>query len=305
MTKGEAETREGVCVYCGKRKPVTTEHVVARAFFPKPKPSNLITVDACYDCNNTKSKQDLYVRDILLLDMSSSQNVKATSLRDGEFIRSVESNRSEMARVVMSDARPQPLLTPLGDYLGHVFAVPIERERWDRYFGLMVRGLWYHLRKELIPDDCKFDVYAMDRFYVQPAWEEMAALGAELCVITPEVFASLYLIDPDYPFLSRWLLLFYGTTIVEVYTIPNGLNFTPRQSHRGIGVGDIVAFTDAALKDFGDFAESLAKARGLVSKLLQINDIIIAQIKWDRPDIPASVNAVELRRVDGTPNLQS
>jgi hypothetical protein len=98
--------------------------------------------------------------------------------------------------------------------------------------------------------------------------------------------------------------LFYGTSIVEVYTIPNGLDFNPRQSHRGIGVGDTVAFTDSALSDFGSSSDRFARARGVVVKLIPVNDMVLAQVKWDPPDIPASVNVVELRRVVGSPDFQ-
>src|SRR4051794_36153646 len=109
MAEGKSEIRQGVCVYCGKQTAVTTEHVVPRALFPKPKPSNLITVDACFDCNNPKSKDDVYVRDALLLDVASSPSSIAQLLRDGEFIRSVEANRSEIARVLMRYSKPEPV----------------------------------------------------------------------------------------------------------------------------------------------------------------------------------------------------
>src|SRR3712207_4328016 len=41
----------GVCAYCGERPAVNKEHVVARGFFGKPYPGNLIVVPACRPCN--------------------------------------------------------------------------------------------------------------------------------------------------------------------------------------------------------------------------------------------------------------
>ncbi|HWE37517.1 MAG TPA: hypothetical protein VG406_13190 [Isosphaeraceae bacterium] len=189
----------------------------------------MVTVDACFDCNNSKSKDDVYVRDFLLADMASQDSPAAHVLWAEKFFRSIETNRSEIARAVMSDASPEAVFSPQGDYLGHALSVPVERARLDRAFSLMVRGLWYHVWKELMPFDCKFDVYMMGRFVVVEAWEEMAQAGASLGVIKPDVFACQYLTDADYPFLSRWLLLFYGVTITELYTIPNGLDFSPRR----------------------------------------------------------------------------
>jgi hypothetical protein len=59
------------------------------------------------------------------------------------------------------------------------------------------------------------------------------------------------------------------------------------------------------LSDFGRFADKLANARGVVVHLLPINKLmVLAQIRWDQPDVPGSVNVVELRRVEGTANSQ-
>src|SRR6056297_601227 len=52
------------CVYCGE-KADTRDHVVPSSFFPKPKPDDLITVPACYDCNNSYSDDEEYLRNIL------------------------------------------------------------------------------------------------------------------------------------------------------------------------------------------------------------------------------------------------
>jgi hypothetical protein len=39
------------CVYCGEPGQLTRDHVSPQSIFPNPKPSNLITVPACQDCN--------------------------------------------------------------------------------------------------------------------------------------------------------------------------------------------------------------------------------------------------------------
>jgi len=229
MAKQQGGPKVGVCIYCGLQKEVTREHVIPKALFPEPLPSTMVTVDACYECNNSKSKDDAYVRDFLIADVASEASPVAQEIWAGKFIRSVETNRSELARTAVNDASLRAVFAPGGNYVGHAYSVPTERARLDRSFGLMVRGLWYHIWKRLMPLDCKFDVYTMDRFFIVEAWEEMIQIGAGMGVIKPDVFACQYLADADYPFLSRWLLLFYSTTIVEVYTIPQGLDFTPRR----------------------------------------------------------------------------
>src|SRR4051812_30015103 len=50
------------CVYCGLNGPITDDHVPPKNLFPYPRPSNLITVPACNDCNKSFSKDDEWLR---------------------------------------------------------------------------------------------------------------------------------------------------------------------------------------------------------------------------------------------------
>jgi hypothetical protein len=228
MSKSEGKSKIGVCVYCGLEKETTQEHVIPKALYPEPYPSNMITVRTCLDCNNPKSTDDVYLRDFLLSDMATQASPTAQEIWKGKFIRSVERNSSEIARLVVKNPLPTAVFLPNGDYIGHAIAVSVDRTRLDRIFSLMVRGLWFYFYKEMMPHDCKFDVYAMDRFLIVEAWEEMRQAGANMAEARIDVFVCQCLNDPE-PFLSRWLLLFYNTVIMEVYTIPKGSTYSPRR----------------------------------------------------------------------------
>ncbi len=61
------------CIYCGE--PATTkDHVIPRSYFPKPTPSNLMTVPACKQCNKSKQHDEDYLRTIL----TSARDFKET-----------------------------------------------------------------------------------------------------------------------------------------------------------------------------------------------------------------------------------
>src|SRR5262249_13551352 len=74
------------CVYCSSTKNLTDEHAPPKLIFPEPRPSNLITVPACADCNQQGSKDAEYFRLWLCLnpltkDMSSVVALKPTVQR--------------------------------------------------------------------------------------------------------------------------------------------------------------------------------------------------------------------------------
>jgi hypothetical protein len=46
------------CYLGGATDKLTADHVIPKFLFPEPRPSNLITEDACEPCNNGFSKDD-------------------------------------------------------------------------------------------------------------------------------------------------------------------------------------------------------------------------------------------------------
>jgi hypothetical protein len=48
----------GMCVYCGKL-PDSREHIPSKVLLDEPYPIDLPVVDACYNCNNSFSKDEV------------------------------------------------------------------------------------------------------------------------------------------------------------------------------------------------------------------------------------------------------
>jgi len=51
MLMGKRKNKIGICVYCGKKLPLTKDHIPPKNLYSKPRPSNLITVPCCEKCN--------------------------------------------------------------------------------------------------------------------------------------------------------------------------------------------------------------------------------------------------------------
>ena len=63
----------------------------------------------------------------------------------------------------------------------------------------------------------------------------------------------------------------------------------------GIQVGDTVALSQSFVERHGQDSASMAMAQGTVTVLHQLGKgIILAEIKWNMPDLPASVNVMNL-----------
>ena len=49
---------EGLCIYCQSREADSRDHVPPKGIFPKPRPSDLVSVPACQECNGGFAQLD-------------------------------------------------------------------------------------------------------------------------------------------------------------------------------------------------------------------------------------------------------
>ena len=61
-----------------------------------------------------------------------------------------------------------------------------------------------------------------------------------------------------------------------------------------IKVGDKVAYSKTFLKSTGSFAGDIPHARGQVTALVSLDEVTLAEIDWDKPDMPERVNVKNL-----------
>ena len=62
-----------------------------------------------------------------------------------------------------------------------------------------------------------------------------------------------------------------------------------------VKVGDKVAYSKTFLQSISAFTGDLPRARGTVTNLIAVGkDVILAEIDWNLPDLPARVNVQNL-----------
>lgn len=215
---GKKGRKVGECVYCGETKPLTRDHVVARCLFPDPLPSLMVTVPTCDDCNAEKSEQDGYLRDMLVVDANAAGSRAANEVLTGKVFRAADKNRSLIMRAAKSEGRFEPIYSPGGLYLGQGFSFPIDEDRVNRIFSFIVRGLYYKLRNQRLPDDCEIEVRRVVDF--NEIWERLQRIGYNAYKLGDGVFTCIFLYAAEEPTLTQWWLWFYESICVYVSTTP-------------------------------------------------------------------------------------
>lgn len=214
-----AKRREqiGECVYCGTTGALEKEDVIPKCLFPKPRPNDLVKVPSCRKCNLEKSKDDDYLRDLLVSDISTGNHPIAQTLFHDKMLSSFRQNSSDFARRAVSEGELSPYRTREGLYLGQAFSVPVDAGRLDRIFSTIVRGLYFKANGVRIPDNYAFDVRRIDMLAFNRHWPELLKVrpnGPHR--IGNDVFTCIWVKADVDPFLTVWWLFFYDSIGIVV-----------------------------------------------------------------------------------------
>jgi hypothetical protein len=151
------------CYLCRSTENLTRDHVPPENLFPKPKPSNLITVPCCNACNKSFGKLDEQFRAF----MSTPVNVSATGkavMRDKVFGGSLKRS-SALKKQIAKDVFKGTLMTELG--LVTVPLITMNRAVFDPFFTRLTKGLLATFYPDVDYFGLKFKVTQLNRFGAQ------------------------------------------------------------------------------------------------------------------------------------------
>ncbi len=130
------------CIYCGGNAK-TRDHIPPKAFFPKPRPSDMLTVPSCAACNSGFQLDDEYAHMTLLArdDISDREAVQALI---PQLLRSLERPEGKALPIsIVKTARDFPIYTSDGVVAGTTAAYGISSTRMHRFAVRIVRGLFF------------------------------------------------------------------------------------------------------------------------------------------------------------------
>lgn len=142
------------CVYCGTLGEITYDHVPPKNLFPRPRPSNLITVPSCKRCNNSASKDDEYLRNSIVMRSDVGEHEAANMVLSTALSALARPQQRMFNREFTEGISVVWLRSMVSDLIAPALAYTVKMKRLIRVFNRIARGLYYHERKERIPTMC-------------------------------------------------------------------------------------------------------------------------------------------------------
>jgi hypothetical protein len=211
--------RQKKCAYCGVNAAETKDHVIPKCLFPDPLPW-MVTVPACRLCNEAKSKNDTYLRDMLAFDINCGEHPAANALMQGKITRAMRGNKSEFARQLVGNNRRVELRTPTGLYVGYGYSVPLDVGRVNEIFTTIARGVYYQLAGQRFPDGYRFEVRRIMPRHADLVFNTLKEAGLRGPYRLGAVFGCLFAFWTRDPGVATWLMWFYDSFFIRISSSP-------------------------------------------------------------------------------------
>lgn len=201
------------CIYCGERDATERDHVPPQSFFPHPRPSNLITVPSCSECNRAFGKIDERMRNILTSLESTEDHPAIISQLAGKRYRSLARPEgiTNLDHIVES-IKQVDVYTPANLYVGTRPAFNLDQRIVYQFLNRTVRALLY-IENNIKCFDGRIDwrlSYSVDDFQNMPT--DLKSFLANPSVkneIGDDIFFYAGWFLEGHP-NSLWALGFYG-----------------------------------------------------------------------------------------------
>jgi hypothetical protein len=188
-----------LCCYCGINEATTKDHVPPKSIFNKPRPSDLITVPCCFQCNNAASISDEKFKAFLGMHVASQGGEAERLFKEG-VLATVKHNNG-LRHEILSSMYPVDIETKGGKGI----AVPWNNEAHDETIERITRGLFFYHYATAIPSHIKMTVYWFSQ--TPEGWtDDMLDENS----IANGLFKYKYRKVEDGTFDSIWLYNFYG-----------------------------------------------------------------------------------------------
>ena len=199
------------CIYCFSRDVETRDHVRPRSFFPKPRPSDLITVPSCGQCNSGAGKDEEFFLATFMFGPAGGTRV-GKRLWDQKIRRALGKNLG-LRRRIAGNLHPVEVHSPYGLFIRKGMGIQLENERHLRIIRMITRGLYYFEFGE--PLDPSVDIQShfaqlsSEMAPIRPVMDQLR-MGSRQW---PGVFEYRFNRVEEKPDASIWVLMLYGVNV--------------------------------------------------------------------------------------------
>jgi len=216
--------RMGECIYCRKFGEITDDHIPPTNLFPKPKPSNLITVPSCKKCNSESSKDDEYFRMVISMRHDTFEHPEVIKNRH-KILRSFQRpNKKGLLNLLAKNLSTVDLYSQGGIYLGKTGACNVDMKRVNAVIKRITLGLFYKEKGRGLPDSYLPYVYCISdvkKLLQNPVKEILAStFQGKVISIGNEIFKYWYKTVSDEENCISLILSFYNRVNFFAFTLP-------------------------------------------------------------------------------------
>ena len=204
-----------LCAICGKKPATTRDHIPPKGIFSTPRPGDLITVPACFPCNNNANVHDEAFRTYLSLHVGTDTD-ETTKLWKQHASRSVQRNPRLKAQIVAT-MRDTDVYTKGGIYLRSETIATWDSDAHDAIIERTIRGLYYHHFNDILANKVRIRVHWLKRIPKEIYEMSLEWPGNN---IGDTAFIYKYGRAEDNELLSVWVMQFYEKHFASGYTEP-------------------------------------------------------------------------------------
>lgn len=213
---GKQSAKRGICALCGKQKKLTADHIPPKCIFLPLRPSNLITVRTCDDCNRGSKLDDEYFRILLAtaLDPTASQG---RLWREG-VARTLERSQKLKEQLVQDMDRAaehrkaRPFQYANGTILPNdVPVLPLDRFRIEAILAKIVRCLHYRKHSQVLSAG---HVASIEQAYLPEDLLRLKTSPHKIVVGRHQEFSYCCFDESDET--QTWFLLFFEVHLFKV-----------------------------------------------------------------------------------------
>jgi hypothetical protein len=212
----------------------TRDHVPPKGLFGEPRPSNLITVPACGECNGGANLDDEFMQRFAMAQ-GTEMNQDANAVGQNILRAMNMPEKRGMRMGLLKTLTPAKVFSPMGLWMGFGFKMTYDGDRLKRILTKITKGmLWEITKRKLkaerirgfsesqvprLPADYAVFVHqvgaAPSKEFEQNETEMLAGNPAS---IGERTFRYLYLLSNQDPFTSIWRFSFYDRFHFMGYT---------------------------------------------------------------------------------------
>ena len=207
--KGKPET--GLCYNCGKHRELTKDHLPPKCLFARPRPDNLITVKACFECNNGSSEDDLDTRFMIATAAHRLNPREAQDLWD-QTLETFQTKRPGKLAKLRSEISRTQIIDPVTGRLTHFLM--LDARPYDDVFIRTARGFFHHFTGTVLPRDVSLTV---TRFKYQDGVPRQFVGNNAMQIGKMNILYDARLNPPESP---SFVFNFYDAEFIAVHCTP-------------------------------------------------------------------------------------